>query len=88
MDFIPQLPSVAIDEVCLHKEYFALAGNVKTFPDLKGKVNAYKTDQCGLGNKGSKNGEQELSLNSLPIARYILHLQSLNTAMKPLCLSC
>lgn len=56
MDFISQIPSVAIDEVCLHKEYAALTDITKIFPDSKGEVNTYKTDQCRLGNKGQKMG--------------------------------
>lgn len=51
-----QIPSAAIDEVCLHKEYAALADITKTFPDLKGEVNTYTTAQCKLGNKGQKMG--------------------------------
>lgn len=35
-----------------------------------------------------KKREQESSVKSFPIAQGILHLQSLNTAMKPLYLSC
>jgi len=38
------------------KKYAARREITKTFPDLKGEVNTYETDQCKLGNTGQKLG--------------------------------
>lgn len=81
MDFTSQIPLVTTDEACLHKEYAALTDTSRTLPDLRGEVDACKTDRCRVGNKGQK-WEQGTSLNSLPIAWCVVHLHSLNTAVK------
>lgn len=55
VDFFSQIPLVAY-EVCLHKEYTALADITETFPDRGSEVNTWKIDQWGHDNKDQKIG--------------------------------